>query len=73
MLVLRADGRDFPLREYQRWWAFLSGTLLPLYVVRTVRPSRCNSRHCVLYDCYAVQVLCFTGLLLHLLTCCMRA
>ncbi|KAK9825896.1 hypothetical protein WJX81_002867 [Elliptochloris bilobata] len=35
VLVLRADGGDFPLREYQRWWAFLSGTLVPLYVVRS--------------------------------------
>ena len=40
VLVLRADRRDFALREYQRWWAFLSGTLLPLYVVRTVRPEQ---------------------------------
>lgn len=36
-LVLRTDLRDFPLPEYQRWWEFLSGTLLPLYVIRSVR------------------------------------
>ncbi len=38
VLVLRADLRDFALRDYHRWWAFLSETLLPLYVVRPVRP-----------------------------------
>jgi hypothetical protein len=40
VLVLRADLRDFALRDYHRWWAFLSETLLPLYVVRPVRPLR---------------------------------
>lgn len=56
VLVLRADWRDFPLREYQRWWAFLSGTLLPLYVVRTVRPSVCRGTEALrlvsLLSCY---------------------
>lgn len=37
--MLRGDLQDFPLREYARWWAFMSGTLLPLYVVRSVRPA----------------------------------